>query len=248
MKRTNDSSIEGRRINDRTGRDELAFRARQLAFYWLRLLTLTLFVFQISACAKQSDASEQRAIPPEPKNQTYRMIGGHSVISLVSSDELEIRQGGENLVCKYTKQDGRLRVVMNALGTTTAKYFNMTPEGLVDEDGDIYYSPESYEKAYLQTLRLQAEAGLGLLRSLLRGYYAANATYPIINGPARLIPEATDNYLDTVYLALSNITVSCDGHSFTITAARIVATDQTHTNTSISVTLDDAGEFTYSGF
>lgn len=124
---------------------------RNHIFSWLpRVMAVLLLAIQLAACSKQTNTTKQPAKPPEPKNQTYRMIGGHSVISLVSSDELEIRQGGENLVCKYTKQDGRLRVVVNALGTTTAKYFNITPEGLVDEDGDTYYEPATYEKITAQ--------------------------------------------------------------------------------------------------
>ena len=78
------------------------------------------------------------------------MIGGRSVVAIVSADELEIRQGGENLVCKYTKQDNKLRVIVNALGTTTAKYFDLAPQGLVDEDGDIYYEPEIFQKITAQ--------------------------------------------------------------------------------------------------
>lgn len=109
-----------------------------------------LIVIQVTACSRQASTPKQQAKPPEPKNQTYRTIGGGSVISLVSSDELEIREGGQNIVCKYTKQDGRLRVVVSALGTTTAKYFNMTPQGLVDEDGDVYYEPATYDKVMAQ--------------------------------------------------------------------------------------------------
>lgn len=124
---------------------------RNRIFNWLpNVIAALLMVIPIAACSKQADNTRQPAKPPEPKNQTYRMVGGQSVISLVSSDELEIRQGGENLICKYTKQDGRLRVVVNVLGTTTAKYFNMTPEGLVDEDGDTYYEPATYDKVTRQ--------------------------------------------------------------------------------------------------
>lgn len=120
-------------------------------FSWLpKVVVAFLMVIHLASCSRQTDTTKQPAKPPEPKNQTYRMIGGQSVISLVSSDELEIRQGGENLICKYTKQDGRLRVVVNVLGTTTAKYFNMTPEGLVDEDGDTYYEPATYDKVMRQ--------------------------------------------------------------------------------------------------
>ena len=115
-----------------------------------RVATAIIISFCVISCSRHEDASNQPAKPPEPRNQTYRMIGGHSVISLVSSDELEIREGGQNIVCKYTKQDGRFRVVINALGTTTARYFNLTPDGLVDEDGRIFYEPAAYEKAMAQ--------------------------------------------------------------------------------------------------
>lgn len=117
---------------------------------WLLILALLMAVFQFSACSKKPESGNQPAKPTEVKNQTYRMIGGRSVVAIVSSDELEIRQGGENLVCKYTKQDNKLRVIVNALGTTTAKYFDLTQEGLVDEGGDIYYEPETFQKITAQ--------------------------------------------------------------------------------------------------
>ena len=150
MTETTNHRTGDREMKDRTGRDKHATGTRQLAIGWFRFLASLLIVIQIAACSKQADTPKQPAKPPEPKNQTYRTIGGHSVISLVSSDELEIRGGGENVVCKYTKQDGKLRVVVSALGTTTAKYFNMTPQGLVGENGQIYYEPATYEKVMAQ--------------------------------------------------------------------------------------------------
>lgn len=113
-------------------------------------LAVLLLVGQFATRPTLADSTRQPAKPPEPRNQTYRMIGGRSVISLVSSDELEIREDGQNIVCKYTKQDGKLRVVVSALGTTTAKYFDITPQGLVGEDGGIYYEPATYEKVMAQ--------------------------------------------------------------------------------------------------
>ena len=111
---------------------------------------MLLAVLQFTACSKKPESGSQPAKPTEVKNQTYRMIGGRSVVAIISSDELEIRQAGENLVCKYTKQDNKLRVIVNALGTTTAKYFDLTPQGLVDEDGDIFYEPETFQKITAQ--------------------------------------------------------------------------------------------------
>ena len=150
MRRISNGTTAGGEMNERTGRDRHSIGSRQSSGGWLRCLALLLIAIHVTACSKQSDLPKQPAKPPEPKNQTYRMIGGQSVISFVSSDELEIREGGQNIVCKYTKQDGRLRVVVNAMGTTTAKYFNMTPQGLVDEDGDIYYEPATFEKITAQ--------------------------------------------------------------------------------------------------
>lgn len=114
------------------------------------VLAMVLVALQFCACSKQASQTTQPAKPPEAKNQTYRTLGGRSVISIVSSDELEIREGGQNIVCKYTEKDKKLRVVVNALGTTTAKYFNLTPQGLVGEQGEIYYEPASYDKLMAQ--------------------------------------------------------------------------------------------------
>lgn len=133
-----------------TIRDMCATSAQRSSVGWVRFYALLFIVIQLTACSKPVDNPKQPAKAPEPKNQTYRMIGNRSVISLVSSDELEIREGGQNIVCKYSKQDGKLRVVVSALGTTTAKYFNMTPQGLVDETGGTYYEPATYEKVMAQ--------------------------------------------------------------------------------------------------
>jgi hypothetical protein len=137
-------------MNDRTGRDKHETSDRQLAIGWFRFLASLLIVIQTAACSRQDDTPRQPAKPPESKTLTYRMIDSQSVLSLVSSDELEIREGGRNIVCKYTKKDGKYRVVVNALGTTTAKYFSITPEGLVGEDGQIYYKQAAYEKVMAQ--------------------------------------------------------------------------------------------------
>ncbi len=90
----------------------------------------------------KTEPANQPAKPPEKKDQTYRSVRG-GVIAIVSSDELEIREHGENIVCKYTEKDNKLRVVVSALGTTRAMYFNITPNGLVGEQGEIYYDPSN---------------------------------------------------------------------------------------------------------
>jgi len=77
------------------------------------------------------------------------MIDGVT-IAIISRDELELRNGSDNIICSYSEQDNKLRAVVNVLGTTKAKYFDITPEGLVDEDGNIYYEPKTYQKVMAQ--------------------------------------------------------------------------------------------------
>jgi len=108
------------------------------------------------ACSRDASTSAQQAAqPPEPVNQTYKSLDG-DIVAIISADELELRDGGDNYVCKYTRQDGKLRVIVNVLGTTTALYFETTPQGLVDEDGEIYYTPTAYARA-LEHQRLNEE-------------------------------------------------------------------------------------------
>ncbi len=119
------------------------------------LLVAVSILLGLTACSRQepkpavladpgAPAVDQAAKPPETQSRTYRALDGQRVISLVSADELEIREDGQNLVCKYTKQDGKMRVVVTAQGTTTAQYFNITPRGLVDEQGEVLYDQTAY--------------------------------------------------------------------------------------------------------
>lgn len=71
----------------------------------------------------------------------YRTRDGRSWIRLVSSDELEYRHEGTTLLCKYSVQDGSLRVILTVLGTQQVLYFKRTPDGYTSEDGESYMSP-----------------------------------------------------------------------------------------------------------
>jgi hypothetical protein len=92
------------------------------------------------------------------KGQVYRTIDDQQAITIVSSDELELREGNENLICKYTKQEGVLRVVVNMLGQNQAVYFRITQQGLQESDGDkrIYFNPDSLVAAR-KAARLQID-------------------------------------------------------------------------------------------
>src|SRR5271157_5207027 len=72
---------------------------------------------------------------------TYRTRDGRSWIRLVSSDELEYRHEGTTFLCKYSVQDGSLRVILSVLGTQQVLYFKRTPDGYTSEDGESYMTP-----------------------------------------------------------------------------------------------------------
>jgi hypothetical protein len=53
-----------------------------------------------------------------------------------------LAEGGTTLLCKYTKPNDTLRVVTTALGTSQVIYFRFTNQGLVDNNGNVLFSPE----------------------------------------------------------------------------------------------------------
>ncbi len=74
------------------------------------------------------------------KGEEYREKDGDA-IRVVSSDEVEIEQGPDIYLGKYTIVGERVRIVINALGTTMVRYYKITPDGLYEEKGGaIYYS------------------------------------------------------------------------------------------------------------
>ena len=72
---------------------------------------------------------------------TYSTRDGRSWIRLVSSDELEYRHVGTTFLCKYSVQDGSLRVILTVMGTQQVLYFKHTPDGYMSEDGESYMTP-----------------------------------------------------------------------------------------------------------
>lgn len=97
-------------------------------------------------------------IQAEPfHGQVYKALNGRTVLTLVSKDECEIAENGTTLLCKYTKQDGKLRVVTTALGTSTVLYFRFTDQGLDDNQGHVLFSPEKFEAALEQIQQKQRE-------------------------------------------------------------------------------------------
>jgi len=72
---------------------------------------------------------------------------------------LEIKPGFNPIVlAKYSIEEGnKLRTVFPVLGITQIVYLEITPEGLKDEDGTIYYSTANYEEARRAVLAVLTE-------------------------------------------------------------------------------------------
>lgn len=87
--------------------------------------------------AQSSDGPSAGVIVAE----AYRTSDGKEMIKVISSDELEYNKNGVNLVCKYTKSGGDLRVVATIDGTIQAVYFSTTVDGLRRDDGVLFLPP-----------------------------------------------------------------------------------------------------------
>ncbi len=93
------------------------------------------------------------AKPAEVVGQTYRSLDGKQAVFVASASELEIREGEQNLVCTYKREGDKLQIVVDPQGTTTNQHrdivaedsFAITPEGLVNEDGVVFYETTIYQ-------------------------------------------------------------------------------------------------------
>jgi hypothetical protein len=125
--------------------------------------TLILVVLlHLAGCSKPPASNGPTAEvvrPPSPipfKAEAYRTIDDRRVVTFVSSDELELRGNGMNLICKYTKQSDQYRVTASFNGTPQALYFRITPEGLQNEEGITFLSTKSFVAAREQMQMEQA--------------------------------------------------------------------------------------------
>jgi len=84
------------------------------------------------------------------QGEVYRSADGQNALTLISPDELELREGNTTLLCKYSKQAEALRVVVTALGTNQVIYFRFTNYGLQDNQGKVLLSPANYASAMEQ--------------------------------------------------------------------------------------------------
>lgn len=73
--------------------------------------------------------------------KTYYTHGRQRSIRIMSSNEIELSTGGDNLIGSYTRDGDKLRVVLEMLGTKQSQYYAETREGLrAERDGTMFYN------------------------------------------------------------------------------------------------------------
>lgn len=131
-------------------------------------------VIVLSSCDKKNPLTKSTTPEPTPvmpsvqecsKGQLYQTFNQKKSIRLIKSDELEFREGEKILLCKYNKQDGSLRVVVNRSGADEVLYFTISNNGLTGNGIEFEPSssgiPEVYNRGYFAVCTVQANPNNG---------------------------------------------------------------------------------------
>jgi hypothetical protein len=102
----------------------------------------------VSTVSSKSDESSETASQQAFSTQKFATFDGSKTILIISEEELEIARGSEILVCKYTQQERKLRVIFNVSGTVQASYFQITSDGLEDSNGTVYFNPQKLQRVH----------------------------------------------------------------------------------------------------
>ncbi len=133
------------------------------------IVILSVCTVLVGGCGKSptttnSSDSQPRPAPIEAEafhGQVYKSLNQRTVMTLISKDECELNDNGTILLCKYTKQNDNLRVVITALGTSQVLYYRFTNQGLQDNNGRVLFSQEGLLEAQRQVeleMRAKQEA------------------------------------------------------------------------------------------
>ena len=113
--------------------------------------TVYLFVWKNGSKTQTiTDSSGQTHIEAKPfKGEVYRSSDGRSTLTLTSNEECELRQDSDIILCKYTRENDALRVIVTAMGTTHVVYYRFINQGVQDNDGAILLSPLGHKAQQL---------------------------------------------------------------------------------------------------
>jgi general secretion pathway protein G len=95
------------------------------------------------------------APPPEKVTITFTELQQQrKTISLISGSECELKDGNEILLGSYSRQQDKLRVVIQALGTQHVMYYVVIPDGLRDpQSKEIFLLQNAIPKVISEMLR-----------------------------------------------------------------------------------------------
>lgn len=126
-----------------------------------------------------------------PLGEVYREADEGDELTIRSESEVEYATDGKRFLGTYSiEDDGRLRVVLEILGTHQVQYFEIEPEvGLVSEEGQVFYGSEQVQaradnaKAQEETMATLRSVGTAMMAWLTDAVGAAAAGQDIDNWP-----------------------------------------------------------------
>src|ERR1035437_3862295 len=151
------------------GRWQMQERERYLQGSVIALMigAFLLTTISLTSCSKQlqggssfqGDQPNQASQATSFKGEVYRSQDGSVVVTMTSSEELELAKNGVNLICRYTRQAAAIRAVETVMGTSQAVNYRIIPEGIQGPDGRILYSPAALRKVTEQAKLASELAG-----------------------------------------------------------------------------------------
>jgi len=143
-----------------------------------------------------------------PVGENYRAIDEGIELAIREEQQVEYGNADRRLLGTYSiEEDGRVRVVVDHLGSQQVFYFEHDPEiGLIGEDGTIYYNSEqatgrvNHAQAQVETMRTLRNVGTAMMAWLVDNVGAAAAGQDVDEWPLRR-PEEVEEVLVPTYLS-----------------------------------------------
>lgn len=115
----------------------------------IKTVLILLVVCTLAGCGRDN-ARFEKTVFTEPNSG--------NTITLNSDKECEIKQGRDILLAEYSRQENKLRVVLQAFGTSQVLYYDITPEGLRDSGSGAYYLLPEPLSNWREQVRIAKEA------------------------------------------------------------------------------------------
>ncbi len=162
----------------------------------MRYVSIIGVIILFTSCSKEAaqdhlleKAAREQSISIPISQELYENPQNGQTINVISSDELEYQTERANLICKYSIQESRLRVIANISGTTQALYFEISDSGLHGDTGDFY--PQATLDLHKADKCLSQAKQIALACKLFAGDHDGN--FP--NTLNELAPSYIDPYL-----------------------------------------------------